>query len=441
MTTSNNNTMAATALQPERDLMSRLPGLLRVLGTGVLVVAMYSFLMKGWQSGNDLFRYLIMLGHSGALAAIGLASGHWLKEGKGARLLLVLAVASVPANFAILGAFIYSQTVPLDVHAYPGYVAWSVDSLTTALATTTGALLVLVPVIWLGFTVLARSMRVQLAALFVLSNVALLLPLRDPQWIGLLVLAFAIVNIIFSSRISRQQIAARTQEGITALGLQFLPLAVLIGRTLWLYSIDLFLLNVMTITIFIVMRQASLYLLPASRLRHSVDALSVVPAVLMTPLLACLLDDTRIVADALLLPAGAVVSAAMLYDVSRRNDRHGGIYRTIAVAVLLMALLVNLLFDSGILAAMSCVVIGAAMLLIGYRHRYRNIFAGGLVLILFGTLDQLFALLEHFDLGSWATLAIVGVLAIVLGSLIESQRGNIRNSFERLKTTYKEWDL
>lgn len=96
--------------QDGSELMKKLPSLLRILGTTALLVAMYSFLVKGWQSGGDVFRYLLMLGHTGAMAAIGLASGHWLKEGKGARLLLTLALVSVAANFAILGAFIYSQT-------------------------------------------------------------------------------------------------------------------------------------------------------------------------------------------------------------------------------------------------------------------------------------------------------------------------------------------
>jgi len=62
------------------DIMKKLPTLLRILGAAALIIAMYSFLAKGWQSGNDVFRYLLMLGHTGILAAIGLASGHWLKE-------------------------------------------------------------------------------------------------------------------------------------------------------------------------------------------------------------------------------------------------------------------------------------------------------------------------------------------------------------------------
>jgi hypothetical protein len=440
MTTYAEITAAPPEAQPQRDLMSRLPGLLRLLGTGVLIIAMYSFLAKGWQSGNDMFRYLIMLGHTGLLAAIGLASGHWLKEGKGARLLLALALASVPANFAILGAFIYSQTANLGAAIYPHYVAWSVDSLTSALSITAGALLVLIPVVWLGFMVLARSMWRQLAALFILSNAALLLPLRDPQLIALLVLAFAGINIAFSNTMSKQQIAARTQEGITALALQFLPLTILMVRSLWLYSMDLFLLNVMAASTFIIMRQASLYLLPDSRSRHIVDALSVAPAIVMTPLFSFALAETQMIADALLLPAGAMVSATMLYDISRRSPKYGGGYRSIAVIGLLLLMLTNLVWEESILAALACVVSGAVLLTVGFRHHYRNVFAGGFVLIAFGMADQLFALLEKFDLGSWATLAVLGVCAIVLASLIESQRGKIRANFERLKATYKDWD-
>ena len=95
--------------KPDFDLMKNLPAILRILGAGAVLIAMYSFLVKGWDNGDDMFRYFLMLGHTGALAAIGLASGYWLKESKGARLLLTLALISVPANFAILGAFLFSQ--------------------------------------------------------------------------------------------------------------------------------------------------------------------------------------------------------------------------------------------------------------------------------------------------------------------------------------------
>ena len=87
-----NTTVENVDDQNGSELMKKLPSLLRILGTTALLVAMYSFLVKGWHSGGDVFRYLLMLGHTGAMAAVGLASGHWLKEGIGARLLLTLAL-------------------------------------------------------------------------------------------------------------------------------------------------------------------------------------------------------------------------------------------------------------------------------------------------------------------------------------------------------------
>jgi hypothetical protein len=219
----------------ESALMKKLPGLLRILGTTALLVAMYSFLVKGWHSGSDVFRYLLMLGHTGAMAAIGLASGHWLREGKGARLLLTLALVSVPANFAILGAFIYSRVPATAAQHYPDYVHWSVDSLSTALMITGGALLVLLPVILVGFRALSRSMSRKLAVLYLISNATLLIPLREPHLVGAMVIGLGL-SVLISSRIAAQQnISAQTREGGMALALQYIPMLVLLSRSFWRY--------------------------------------------------------------------------------------------------------------------------------------------------------------------------------------------------------------
>ena len=137
----------------------------------------------------------MLLGHTGVLALLGLFSGHWLKESKGARLLLTLALVSVPVNFSVLGAFIFSQSPLLDPSIYPQYVAWSVDSLQTALLTTGGAALLLIPVTLIGFAVLSRSMSKKLTLLFLISNATLLLPVRDPQLVGLMVLVLSLIHI------------------------------------------------------------------------------------------------------------------------------------------------------------------------------------------------------------------------------------------------------
>ena len=74
----------------------------------------------------------VLLGQSGLLALAGLAIGYLLKEPKGARVFLTLALASVPANMAVLGAMVYSiapldgllpGTATLD-GGYPAYAFW-----------------------------------------------------------------------------------------------------------------------------------------------------------------------------------------------------------------------------------------------------------------------------------------------------------------------------
>ncbi len=422
------------------DLTKKLPTLLRLLGAAALVIAMYSFLAKGWQSGNDVLRYLLMLGHTGLLAAIGLASGHWLKESKGARLLLTLALVSVPANFAILGALIFSQSGALAASGYPQYVAWTVDSLNTALLTSAGAMLVLVPVTLLGFTVLARSMSKKLALLFLASNAALLMPLRDPEMIGLLVLALTACTLFFNRRTAHQHCAAKTSEGITALGLQLLPMAVLMGRSLWLYSVDLFLLSVLVGTLFVMLRQISLFLQPESKTRDVLNALSLIPAAITTLLLANALQEIQMLPQALLIPAGAVVSAMMMYDISLRSMRSSRFYRRLAVGGLLIAMIANMVLFGGLLPALACIIAGLTLLVYGYKAQQRNLFGGGNVLLLAGAGQQLYQVAHHFDLGGWASLAVLGIAAIVTASIMETRGGAVKLRLEGWKKKLQQWE-
>lgn len=421
------------------DVLKRLPALLRIVGSAALVVAMYSFLVRGWQSGNDVSRYLMLLGHTGLLAAIGLASGHWLKEAKGARLLLTLALVSVPANFAILGAFVFSQSTGVSIDLYPQYVAWTADSLTTAFMTTGAALLVLVPVTLLGFTVLARSMSRSLSALFLLSNLALLLPLRDPQAISALVASLTVGVVIFSRRSARNRTAARTREGVTALGLQLLPIGVLLGRTLWLYAFDLFLATVLAATLFFMLRQISLYLRAGSVLRNLLDMLSLIPAMTLMPLFSRALFETGLCPDAWVMPLGTLTSAMLVYDIARRSEQRATAYRKLAMLMLLVGMTGNLFLFSGPLAALASVGVGTAAMIHGYRVRQLSLLGGGLLLVLSGVLHQFIDLIRHFDLGSWASLAVLGMLSIVFASVLESQSGTLRLRFETWRGRLRAW--
>jgi hypothetical protein len=425
----------------ESALMKKLPSLLRILGTTALLVAMYSFLVKGWNSGGDVYRYLLMLVHTGAMTAIGLTSGHWLKEGKGARLLLTLALVSVSANFAILGAFIFSQTPAAAAVNYPGYVAWSVGSLSAALMVTGGALIVLLPVVLLGFRVLTRSMSSRLAVLYLISNAALLVPLRDPYLVGYMVGGLSLFVLVFSGKTAQQNVSAKTHEGMMALVLQYLPIAVLLCRNLWLYAPDLFLLTILALTLFFALRQVSIRLGGFHAIRSLVELVSVLPALGFGAGLGATIAENGFVASELILPVATLATACLIYEISARAQQGGILYRTLSVAVLCTGLLANLLFLGGVLAAMMSAVIGITVAVHGYVQQQRIVFGGGMVTMCVGLGYQLYYATQLFHLGSWASLAVLGMAAIVVGSTIECHGCRIKLMLSAWKTKYGEWDL
>lgn len=424
-------------------LIKNLPMLLRTLGAAALIFAMYSFLAKGWQNGNDNFRYLLLLSHTGILAAIGIVSSHYLKESKGARLFLILALVSVPVNFAILGAFIYSQTTLLtatNTAAYPGYVTWSVDSLNAALLTGAGSLLVLVPVVLLGFSVLARRLSTQLSFIFLLNNAALLLPMRDPEIIGLLVLVLTLTVIVATRKLAHNQTDVKTSEGMIALSLQLLPLSVLAVRNLWLYSPDAILFTVFCLTAFLLIRQGVACLETDSKLRRLLDMLMLVLALCLIAPLSSTLADSTWLPQSLVLPACTLISAVMIYDISRNSSQGAQIYRSIAVSVLLLGQIINLFMFDGLLVSLSGIAIGACMLVYGVNARQRSVFLAGLILVLIGSLQQLIMLTYRFDLGSWASFTVLGIIAIVTASVIESQGTRIKQRVAAWKQTFRQWE-
>ena len=81
---------------------------LRWLGCGGIVLSAVIFLLQGFDDVGDVLRnwaYLILMV---ALGGIGIALKYTLQDGKSARLLLGLAAAVIPIQFAQLGGMIHT---------------------------------------------------------------------------------------------------------------------------------------------------------------------------------------------------------------------------------------------------------------------------------------------------------------------------------------------
>ena len=418
-----------------------LPRLLRSIGAVSLLAAISIFLLQGWENGNDVYRYLLLLGHTVGLVIIGFASGRWLGESKGARLLLMIALASVPANFAILGAFMYSQA-PLDAFhvLYPSAAQWQVDSLNTALLVNVGGVVVLAAVTLLGFMVLSRKSARSLTIMFLLGNAALLIPMRTPEYIAVLLLGLTVLIAKQSLKSAAADTALRTPEGVIARLLLYVPLGVMLGRNLWLYSADGFMFAVLSAIVFIMFRQVSLQLRRESTLRNILEIGSTIPALTFALGVCAVMVDVMTRPEIWMLPVFAISVSALLLELSSRAVHGALFYRRTAAAVLSIAIVANLVFFSSVASAAVCLLVGLLVLVYGYMMEQRIVFALGIVTLLAGLVYQMQFAMHMFNLGSWGSLAGLGVAAILVGSTLERHGAKLKMRMSAWGQRFKQWD-
>ncbi|KPK40816.1 MAG: hypothetical protein AMJ69_01005 [Gammaproteobacteria bacterium SG8_47] len=418
-----------------------LPALLRSLGAATVVAAVSIFLLQGWDQGNDVQRYLILLAHTVGLAGLGFASGRWIGESKGARLLVALALASVPANFAVVGGFVYSQFgVNTAAMLYPAFATWQVASPSAALLCAASALVLLSPVAWLGFMVLTRRFALRFTALYMLTNAMLVLPVRDPVIVGWGALALTVAVLATIARTARGEVALRTPEGVIARTLQIVPVGLILARNLWLYSADSLLFTVIAMVAFLLLRHVALLLEPSGKARSILEAVAIAPAASAALGATDLFLYTLPYAGEFALPFFAFVFAGLVLEISLRSGRGGAGYRRLAAGIVSVALIGNLILIGGAAMAALCLLFGLALIVAGHMVEQRVIFVLGLLMLAVGLAYQLHYVIALFDLGSWASLALLGVAAILFGSAIERHGQRLKGYATQWGRQLRAWE-
>ena len=393
---------------------------LRILGAGVIIASMSVFLMQGWSGGNDISRYFLLLAQTGLLGAAGFAMSHIIRETKGARLFFGLALVSIPANFTILGALLYS-VFQWDggLATYPGFADWRIEDVANIGMTMGAALLVLVPMSLFCFAIMARHSAKPLALNFLMLNALLLLPIRSSLAAGVIALAGVIYALTVVSRLTRKNLALKTGEGKFALATLFIPLGIILFRSMYFYQVDSLMVAMLTLVLFLVARQASLFPDRNPRVAITLELVSwplaVLFAVALTDAFAAML------ATGLAAPMFALVYATLALDLIRRTGSQSlskALRVSITLAVAAGFTLSVVMAQTGLTALLS-VTAGMLMLLWGASGRQPgNVIAGAVTAtagVLFG-LDAIMALVVG---SSWIELAVFGASAIALGSILD----------------------
>ena len=393
---------------------------LRILGAGVILASMSVFLMQGWSEGNDISRYLLLLAQTGLLAAAGFAMSHGLKEAKGARIFFGLALVSIPANFTILGALLYS-VFQWDggLSTYPGYATWQIDNIASTGAVLGGAMIVLLPVTLFCFAIMARHSAKALSLHFLLLNALLLLPIRSSMAAGTIALLGVVYALAVVSKQAAKDRSLKTGEGKFALATLFIPLGIILFRSMYFYQVDSLMFAMVSLTLFLAARQVSLFPDRNARLAVTLEVLSL--PVAMGVAVALTDAFSPMLAKGLAGPLLALIYAVLALDVLRRTGSHH-LRKAIGVSI---SLTVALGFTLGVMTvpsamtALLSLTAGLVLVLWGASGRKPVAMFSGIVTIFAGAFLGFDAVVELIISSSWIDLAIFGASAIALGSVLD----------------------
>ncbi len=393
---------------------------LRIIGAAVLVASMSVFLLQGWNEGNDVSRYLLLLTQTGLLAAAGFAMSHGLKEPKGARMFFGLALVSIPANFTILGALLYSVFQwDIGLTTYPDYASWRIEDAASIGVTLAGALIVLIPVAFFCFAVMARHSSKALSLHFLALNALLLLPIRGSILAGSVALAGVVYALYVVGRLLRQDGALKTGEGRFALNALFIPLGIILFRSMYFYNVDSLMVATVAFVLYLAARQASLFPGRNKRVSFALDLIALPIALVV----ALSLTDAaeRLLADFMHAPFFAVVYSALMLDLMRRTAsriaRRSAAFTT-SLSIALSFMLSVVVWPSGA-SALICVAAGTLLFLVGAAIKDRVAFLFGVLTTLAGLFfgfDEMLKLVLH---SNWVELALMGAAAITLASVLD----------------------
>lgn len=392
---------------------------LRILGAAVILASMSVFLLQGWDEGNDIRRYLLLLSQTGLLAAAGFAMSHLVREAKGARLFFGLTLVSIVANFTILGALLYS-VFQWDggLTTYPGYADWRIEDVAGIGLTMAAAMLLIVPVTLFCFMIMARHSAKSLTLHFLLLNALLLLPIRASVAAGTIALAGVVYALLAMGKLTRTNRALKTGEGKFALACLFIPPGIILFRSMYFYQVDSLMVATVGMVAFLLARQASLFPGRSERLALGLQLVSWPVAMIVALATADAFDAGPPSLQALLF---SIAYAVLALDVIRRTGSRvlaTAIGSSIGVAVM-VSFTLSIAVQPTAMAAILSIAAGTLLLLWGIAGRKTVTSLAGFVTLGAGATLGFDALLQLVVHSSWVDLAIFGASAIALGSIVD----------------------
>ena len=408
---------ATQTVRPKVDSNGRFASFLRWGGAAAVGISALLYLLQGIETIDGALRNWIYLGLMLVLLGGGLVSRLSLKDAKGARLFFALATAVIPVQFAQLGGMIHALATddsPIHWFDFAG-----VTTTTTAVMGALTALL-LIPVAYSGFSVLARSEARRLTLAFSVLNGLLLIPVRD----SLAGAAVLVVLVAAALILERRHFAAedaspafRTAEGTAVRAMFLLPLVIAAARfglhaeALWGYCALGALFGAMLL-------HGSSW----TRNRWLVESGCFVGiAAIGTSWWIFILDVIWQAERTIDYPYVAAFGpiALILLVGAERSPAFARLYRSAACALLAGVALEALIADHTVTTGVAMVLAGVPLATWGLFRKHLEPLLSGIVIATAGFAAAIAAAVETMTASSWVLFACLGVALVLVSSVVE----------------------
>ena len=430
------------AVSRERDKISRIGMALRYVGIAVLAAATGSFMFQRWGDMTHLARYLSFLVFTVGVCGAGLLCGLKIGENKGARTLLGVVVTLIPVHAAQLGAILFSRfgSPPRSPVSYPSALYWSVSSLSDALIAVGVGVATLIPMAFMAYSVLARSHARQLLMLGCGVSAALMIPTRDPMFVGMIMAIASACTLIGEARLS-SVLELRTREGVIARSVPFLAVAMLIGRQCFLYNSTSLFLGIVCL----IASAVAFEMVPRLKISGLVTTLSEHLSVPLTALGVFFVGDAILqgfdLSTSVFAPLVIGMPMGIAFTVMAERARESsGVFRVASSVALFLTGLSELLSGSGVEAGVISLLIGIVALTVGSAAEKKGMFLAGAVLILLSLGRVCLDALGNISVSPWVILGVIGVGTIVSASYIERNFIRIREEFSAMRKKIATWN-
>jgi hypothetical protein len=411
--------MTSPPLQNQKSEGMTFSGLLRLGGALLVVAAMCSHLLEGWQQWSDVSRYYVMLGGSAMLTLAGFLMTFVLHENKSARVFFGLGLLSVVANVTTLGGLLH-DAVQWDAATIKN--AWITDfaiSDTSSLALIVGsAIALLTPLAWFTFKVLVRPHATSLLACFAVTVGLILVPVRESLGVGILIALALTIPLAYWHNVCRNNLHFATGEGRFALAALFAPAIIMLARLLWLYEADALLLWVLTAMGLVVNRYLSRIVNQDSGWAHLNNIGYVLLALTLGGLSAHLIEPH--VAHEMALATFGLAGGLAIWHKGR--DGNQAFYSVMGLGLLQVTTILGVLFYDSLTASLVCAAAGLVGFILAFIERNGPLKFMSITTALIGLLPRAWELLELIDFTHWSTLTVMGVLVIIASAAIERLR-------------------